>query len=129
MLLCRSNHIIGHRYVLCGHNEDEIGMDFLCEFDCMLSKLPVWNLMYLVFNIILDEILDCKIQVNVCLCTKTFIGSGCPQDMDLGVKIFSHENCHSHFLLVLYPEIDREDNVMISFLIGRRILHNNKRDF
>ncbi len=49
--------------------------------------------------------------------------------MDLGVKIFSHEDSHRELLLLLRPEVDREHNVMILFIISRRGLDHNIRHF
>ena len=89
----------------------------------------MWNLMYLIFYIVLDKIFDCKIQIYVCLgrrllsvvaVLRIWIFESKYLPMKIAIPIFS-----------LFSSLKsiRKDNIMISLLVGRRILDNNKRDF
>jgi len=66
ILLRGSDNIIGKRNILGCHNKNNIGICFLGKIDSLLCKIALWNLMDLIFYIILDEIFNGKGRIDFC---------------------------------------------------------------
>ena len=122
------DHIIGERDILRGHDQNKIGICLLRELESLLGKVTGRHFMYLVLDIVLNEIPDRKIKVDLRLLDEVLICRYRNEHVYLRFKILAHVDSHLDLLLVLLLEIDREYDIVILLLVRRRILNNYERN-